>query len=52
VNIVLVTSGVLEALGVPPFAGRELSAVDQIPNGAKERHAQLWILAMALPWAF
>ena len=34
-NIVLVTSGVLEALGVPPFAGRELTAVDQIPNGAK-----------------
>jgi predicted permease len=35
VNIVLVTSGVLEALGVPPFAGRELTAVDQMPNGAK-----------------
>jgi predicted permease len=35
VNIVLVTSGVLEALGVPPFAGRELTAVDQIANGAK-----------------
>ena len=35
VNIVLVTGGVLEALGVPPFAGRELTAVDQIPNGAK-----------------
>jgi predicted permease len=35
VNIILVTSGVLEALGVPPFAGRELTAVDQIPNGAK-----------------
>jgi predicted permease len=35
VNIILVTSGVLEALGVPPFAGRELTDVDQIPNGTK-----------------
>jgi predicted permease len=35
VNIVLVTGGLLEALGVPPFAGRLLTAGDQIPNGAK-----------------
>jgi len=35
VNIVLVTDGVLETLGVRPFAGRELSAVDQTPNGPK-----------------
>ncbi len=35
VNIVLVTAGVLETLGVPPFAGRELTADDQIPNGPK-----------------
>ncbi len=35
VNIVLVTDGVLETLGVPPFAGRELTAADQIPNGPK-----------------
>ena len=35
VNIVLVTDGVLETLGVPPFAGRALTAVDQIPNGPK-----------------
>src|SRR5580698_878707 len=35
VNIVLVTDGVLETLGVPPFAGRELTATDQIPNGPK-----------------
>ncbi len=35
VNIVLVTDGVLETLGVPPFAGRELGAVDQIPNRPK-----------------
>jgi putative ABC transport system permease protein len=35
VNIILVTDGVLEALGVPPFTGRELTAVDQIPNGTK-----------------
>ncbi len=33
VNIVLVTDGVLEALGVPPFTGRELTAADQVPNG-------------------
>ena len=31
VNIVLVTTGVLEALGVPPFAGRELTAVIRSP---------------------
>jgi hypothetical protein len=35
VNIVLVTNGVLEALGVRPFAGRLLAASDQIPNGPK-----------------
>ncbi|ABF42472.1 ABC efflux pump, inner membrane subunit [Candidatus Koribacter versatilis Ellin345] len=35
VNVVLVTDGVLEALGVPPLAGRELTAADQAPNGAK-----------------
>ena len=35
VNIVLVTDGVLETLGVPPLAGRELTAADQIPNGPK-----------------
>ncbi len=35
VNIVLVTDGVLETLRVPPVAGRELTAVDQIPNGPK-----------------
>jgi predicted permease len=33
--MVLVTDGVLETLGVPPFAGRELAAVDQVPNGPK-----------------
>jgi MacB-like periplasmic core domain len=33
VNIILVTDGVLEALGVPPFTGRELTAADQVPNG-------------------
>ncbi len=35
VNIVLVTDGVLETLGVPPFTGRELTAADQVPNGPK-----------------
>lgn len=35
VKIVFVTDGVLETLGVPPFAGRELTAADQIPNGPK-----------------
>ena len=35
VNVVLVTDGILEALGVPPLAGRELTAADQVPNGAK-----------------
>jgi predicted permease len=35
VNIVLVTDGVLETLGVSPFAGRELTAADQMPNGPK-----------------
>ena len=32
---VLVSGGVLQTLGVPPVAGRELTAVDQVPNGAK-----------------
>jgi predicted permease len=35
VNIVLVTDGVLEALGVPQLTGRELTAADQVPNGPK-----------------
>jgi predicted permease len=35
VNTILVTDGVLEALGIPPFAGRELTAADQTPNGPK-----------------
>ncbi len=35
VNMVLVTDGVLETLGVPPLTGRELTAADQVPNGAK-----------------
>ena len=35
VNMILVTDGVLEALGAPPLTGRELTAVDQVPNGAK-----------------
>lgn len=35
VNTVLVTDGVLEALGVPPAFGRELTAADQAPNGPK-----------------
>jgi predicted permease len=35
VNVILVTDGALEALGVPPAAGRELTAADQAPDGAK-----------------
>jgi predicted permease len=35
VNIVLVTHGVLETLGVHALEGRELAAADQIPNGTK-----------------
>jgi predicted permease len=35
VSVVMVTGGVLETLGVPPFAGRALSADDQRPNGPK-----------------
>jgi predicted permease len=35
VNIVLVTDGVLETLGVPPIAGRALTAADQVPSGSK-----------------
>ena len=35
VNIILVTGGVLETLGVPPCAGREITAADQIPGGPK-----------------
>src|SRR6202035_1241036 len=34
VKVVLVTDGVLEALGIPPLTGRELTAADQVPNGA------------------
>jgi predicted permease len=34
VSVVFVTDGVLEALGVPPLTGRELTAADQVPNGA------------------
>lgn len=35
VHTILVTDGVLEALGVPPLKGRELTAADQVPNGPK-----------------
>ncbi len=35
VNVVQVTDGVLETLGVTPLAGRELMAADQAPNGPK-----------------
>jgi len=35
VKTILVTDGVLEALGVPQIAGRELTAADQAPNGPK-----------------
>jgi predicted permease len=35
VNAVLVSDGVLEALGVPQAAGRELAISDQAPNGPK-----------------
>ena len=35
VNLVFVTGGVLETLGVPPLTGRELAAADQVPNGPK-----------------
>ena len=35
VNIILVTDGILETLGVSPLIGRELTASDQAPNGAK-----------------
>jgi predicted permease len=35
VEIILVTDGVLESFGVPPTTGRELTAADQVPNGAK-----------------
>jgi predicted permease len=33
VNTIFITDGVLEALGVPPAAGRELIAADQVPHG-------------------
>ncbi|HWH59535.1 MAG TPA: ABC transporter permease [Terriglobales bacterium] len=36
VNAVLVSDGVLESLGVPQAAGRELAASDQVPNGPKK----------------
>jgi hypothetical protein len=32
VNILYVSDGVLQALGVPPLTGRELTAADQVPN--------------------
>jgi len=35
VNAAFVTDGVLETLGVPPLTGRELTAADQLPNGAQ-----------------
>jgi predicted permease len=35
VNIVLVTGGVLDTLGVAAFEGRALTAADQIPDGTK-----------------
>jgi predicted permease len=35
VSMVLITDGVLQTLAVPPFAGRELTAADQIPNGLR-----------------
>lgn len=35
VNTIFITDGVLQALGVPPAAGRELTAADQVPNGPK-----------------
>ncbi len=35
VNTIFVTDGVLQALGVPPIAGRELTAADQVPKGPK-----------------
>ncbi len=34
-NIILVTDGVLQTLGIPPAIGREFTAADQAPNGAK-----------------
>jgi predicted permease len=34
-NIVFLSDGVLQTLGVPPLAGRELTAADQVPNGPK-----------------
>jgi predicted permease len=34
-NSILITDGVLEALGVPPYTGRELTAADQVPNGPR-----------------
>jgi predicted permease len=35
VRAVLVSDGVLEALGVPPVAGRWLNAADQVPSSAR-----------------
>jgi predicted permease len=35
VNAILLTDGVLEALAVPPAAGRQLAVTDQVPHGAK-----------------
>lgn len=35
VRVVVVSNGVLEALAVPPAAGRWLSSADQVPNGPR-----------------
>lgn len=35
VHTILITDGILETLGIPPAAGRWLSAEDQDPHGAK-----------------
>ena len=35
VHVITVSKGLLETLGVPPFAGRWLNADDQKPNGSK-----------------
>jgi predicted permease len=34
-NVVFLTDGVLQTLGVPPLTGRELTAADQVPNGPR-----------------
>jgi predicted permease len=35
VKTAFVTDGIIETLGVPPLAGRALTAADQVPNGPK-----------------